>query len=185
MVDGSTMQSQRGEAWKRFDRFSKGDSRKRLVAEDERYELRRCETTDTAMKWYLAAFDSRREAFERFGRMYPDRWLHFEALGGTIGARYPGLTPTVRVFDVSDNSGFLPFGEAVEIAEEIGLPVVSFKMVFFFSLKHLLAKLSEDASSDWGLGRHQLEGWVLRQRDANGNEVVAKIRVADLKKLVL
>lgn len=183
-VDGSTMQSQLGEPWKRFDRFSKGDPRKRTVSEEERYELRQCEAGDPAVKWYLAAFDAHREAFGRFGQAYPNHWIYFEALGGKIQSRYPDLTPTIRIFDVSENGAFFPFGEAVSIADQFELPVVEHRTEIFFTLGSLLEKLSVANSSDRGFPTHQIEGWVLRQDDGNGNEVVAKIRVADLKKIV-
>ena len=186
-VDGSTMQSQLGEPWKRFDRFSKGDPRKRIVSEDERYELRRCEVSDPAMKWYLAAFDSRREDFEHFGRKYPNHWIYFEAMGSKIQARYPGLAPTVRVFDVSENGKFLPFEEAVKIVSQFWLPVVTYGKKVFGTLDQLLEDLVAPISiygDDQGLPTHQREGWVLRQDDGNGKEVVAKIRIADLKKMV-
>lgn len=186
-VDGSTMQSQLGEPWKRFDRFSKGDPRKRLVSEDERYELRRCEASDPAMKWYLAAFDSAREAFERFGQQYPNHWVYFEAMGSKIQARYPGLAPTVRIFDVSKNGDFLSFEEAVNIVSQFGLPVVAYGKKTFNTLDRLLEDLVAPISvydDDLGLPSHQREGWVLRQDDGNGNEVVAKIRIADLEKMV-
>lgn len=185
-VDGSTMQSQLGEPWKRFDRFSKGDPRKRLVSEDERYELRRCEAVDPAMKWYLAAFEAFRHQFEKFGELFPDTWVYFEALGGKIGSRHPGLEPTIRAFDVSRDGKFLPFGMMREMTIKASLPRVDgWHRSWAGSLDRLLEDLGQDQWKDRGLAPpYKLEGWVLRQDDGNGNEVVAKIRVADLQKIV-
>ncbi len=186
-VDGSTMQSSNGEPWKRFDRFSKGDNVKRLVSEEERYELRRCEKEDPSVKWYLAGFDAYREQFVEFGRQYPHFWIYFETLGAKIGTRYKDLSPTVRVFDVGDHLGFLPFLDAHRAAFEIGLPVVAYRLEVFGSLSNLFEALRTDTSRDGGFPAHILEGWVLRQRARNhvlDEEVVAKIRVEDLRKIV-
>lgn len=185
-VDGSTMQSMHGEPWKRFDRFSKGNPRKRLVSEDERYELRLCKSDDPSVKWYLASFNAYREQFEKFGKRYPDRWIYFEALNGKIGARYKGLDPIVRIFDISENGRFLPFLDAASVASEVGLPVVVHRQEVFGFLDNLLEILASDFSRDSGFPKHNLEGWVLRQyvvTHASSGEVVAKIRVEDLKKI--
>ena len=181
-VDGSTMQSNQGQPWKRFDRFSKGDPRKREVSEEERYELRICEPDDPSVKWYLASFNAHREQIEEFGKMYPNSWIYFEALGAKIQSRYSGLDPTIRVFDVGENGIFLPFPETVEVASEFGLMVVGYRWEVFGFLDNLLETLEQDISRDDKLPEHQLEGWVLRQYVLN-EEVVAKIRVSDLKKI--
>jgi len=183
-VDGSTMQSKQGEAWKRFDRFKKKDPRKRLASEEERYELRLCSPYDPGVKWYLASFNAHSSQFNLFGQRHPDRWIYFEALGAKVQSRYPGLDPTVRVFDVSSNGAFLPFSEAVSIAFELGLPVVAHRWETFGSLGNLLDSLTTDSSRDDGLPSHQLEGWVLRQSGSTpSEEVVAKVRIGDLRKL--
>ncbi len=181
-VDGSTMQSTRGEPWKRFDRFSKGDPGKRLAIEDERYELRLCKPEDPSVKWYLASFDAYREKFEEFAKRFPDHWIYFESLNGKIGARYKGLTPTVRVFDVNMDGKFLPFLGAARMALEVGLPVVAHRWEVFGALDNLLSILANDFSRDCGFSEHKLEGWVLRQW-VNLDEVVVKVRVEDLKKI--
>lgn len=185
-VDGSTMQSAKGEPWKRFDRFSKGDPRKRLVNEEDRYELRPCRSDDPSVKWYLASFNAHRERFEEFGRRYPDHWIYFEALGVKIGSRYKGLDPTVRVFDVSDRGIFFSFLDTVKIVSEIGLPMVAYRWEVFGHVNNLLEVLAKDVSRDEQLPPHELEGWVLRQHVVNHaveKEVVAKIRVHDLRRI--
>lgn len=182
-VDGSTMQFKDGEPWKRYDRFSKGDPRKREVPEEERYELRKCSSDNPAEKWYLASYETHRLQFEEFGRRFPGHWIYFEALGARIGARYKGLQSTVRVFDAAGpTDGFLPFDVAHEMARMVGLPVVASRINVFGSLNDLLADLKMARSSDQGFPEHALEGWVLRQM-VGDQEVVAKIRVKDLDKL--
>lgn len=186
-VDGSTMQSRHGEPWKRFDRFSKGDPKKRLVSEDERYELRLCRLDDPSVKWYLASFNAYCEQFKEFGKRYSNHWIYFEALGNKINARYKGLDPTVRVFDVSENGVFLPFLEVVKVASWVGLPAVSYRWEVFGFLGNLLEVFRNDFSRDGHLPAHNLEGWVLRQHVIThtlNEEVVAKIRFEDLKKIV-
>lgn len=185
-VDGSTMQFTHGEPWKRFDRFPKNDPRKRLVSEEERYELRLCKPDDPSVKWYLASFNAHRKQFEELGQRYPNRWTYFEALNDKIGARYKGLDPTVRVFDISENGSFLLFFDVVKAASEIGLPVVAHRWEIFGLIDNLLEVLASDTSRDNGFPAHNLEGWVLRQHVVThvlNEEIVAKIRVKDLKKI--
>ena len=181
-LDGSTMQTDGTEPWKRFDRFKKGDKRKFNASEEERYELRICQPDDPLVKWYIEAFNVYRDRFAEFGRRYPGFCAYFEALGGNIGGRFPGLKPTIRVFDVADENSYLPFLETVKIAESVGLPVVPHRWEMFGNLETLLEILSRDVSGDKDLPMHILEGWVLRQM-VNGEEVVAKIRIADLAQL--
>lgn len=181
-VDGSTMQAFRGKPWKRFDRFKKGDQRKRLVPEEERYELRPCDPADSNIKWCLKSFEAYKEQFTLFGETYPEHWVYFEALGSKIASRYKNLEPTVRVFDIGTNSHFLPFEEALNMVAKAGLPTVATRWQYFSNLEILLIFLSQDVSRDTALPDHQLEGWVLRQA-VNGGEVVAKIRVNNLKKI--
>lgn len=181
-VDGTTMQAIRGEPWKRFDLFKRGDPRKRLVSEAERYELRFCQPEDPSVKWYLKSFEAHREAFDEFGRQYPDIWIYFEALGANIGARYKGLAPTVRIFDVGADGSFLPFFKTVGLVREFQLPAVAYRWEVFGTLENLLEVLARYISMDPKLPPHELEGWVLRS-EVNGNEVVAKIRVRDLQQI--
>lgn len=181
-VDGSTMQAIRGEPWKRFDRFKKGDPQKRLVPEEDRYELRPCERNDPSLQWYLKSFGVCLAQFVRFGETHPNHWIYFEALGSKISARYKNLEPTIRVFDVSEESRFLFFEEAVTFAVDAGLPAVSYHWETFNNLENLLKSLAGATSRDCGFPPHQLEGWVLRQVQ-NQEEIVAKIRVHDLNNI--
>ena len=177
-VDGSTLQAKGGELYKRYDNFSKNDPRKQTATEQERYRLDKCSRSNPSEKWYWQSFDAYRPQFERLGLHHPDIWVYFEALGSKIGARYPGLGPTVRVFDAGTETAFEPFRGAGEVADAYALPMVFYYYRQFSGLEHLLADLQSAVSGDIGLPEHKLEGWVLRQGD-----LIGKIRVADLNKL--
>ena len=181
-VDGSTMQAYRGKPWKRFDRFKKGSKRKRSVLPAERYELRLLEDTEPAHKWLLASFTTYRSEIEIFGKHNPGLWLYFEALGAKIQARYRDLPPTIRMFDMGNETEFLHFFQTKQAAETYDLPLVASHKTKFSSLEEILTALEHAASNDPRLPDHELEGWVLRQ-NINGKEIVAKIRKSDLKKI--
>lgn len=174
-VDGSTMQALGGEPFKRYDRFKARDPRKHTATEEERYELRPCSRANPAERWYLDAFDAHAEAFSR---VPSDVCIYFEAMGERIGARYPRLEPTVRVFDASRDGAWLPFVDTVQLATLTGLPLVAHETRVFMTLNNLLLALACADSYDDDLPEHRLEGWVLRQGD-----LVAKIRKADLAKM--
>lgn len=181
-VDGSTMQSKGGKPYKRFDLFRKNDPRKHTASEAERYELRLLDPLNHSHREFLTAYNSYRPEFEEFGRRYPDLWIYSEGLSSNIGGRFPGLKPTIRVFDANKNGQYLPFLEILRMAGEVGLPVVPWRWEVFGNLETLLEVLSKDVSSDKELPPHRLEGWVLRQV-VNGEEVVAKIRVTDIDQI--
>lgn len=170
------------DTYKHYDRFKSGDSRKHNATEEEHYELRKCKEEYPAEKWYLAGFNAYREQFKAFLQEFPDTWIYFETLGEKIGARYAQLMPTVRVFDVSKNGKFLSFEKAKELALRFNLPVVKSHIETFGSLENLISMPTQSGSHDEGFPEHKLEGWVLRQ-EIGGQEVVAKIRVGDLKRL--
>lgn len=190
-VDGSTMQARDALPHKRYDRFSKGDPRKHGASEEERYELRACARSNPAEKWYLDAFEAHLDGFREAARLRPDVWIYFEALGAKIGARYPDLPPTIRVFDIADATGFLPFEQTIELAVATQLPRVAFSALYLSCVFTLhseraaldclfesLTKTSSDLVHPTTKQPYVCEGWVIRQ-----DETVAKIRVADLKRL--
>lgn len=174
-VDGSTMQVLNGAPFKRYDNFKKGDPRKHGASEEERYRLCACSRDNPSERYYLDAFDA---YAEQFAMLDPGVWFYFEAMGAKIGARYPGLSPTVRVFDSSRDGAWRPFEDTRVNASAAGLPVVQSFYETFGSIGALLGRLSEAESTDADLPPHKLEGWVLRQGD-----LVAKIRKADLGRI--
>lgn len=194
-VDGTTVQSRyiRGELeiWKRFDNFRAGDPRKHAALESERYRLERLHRDDPSTRWIWAAVDRHSDGLCRF---WGSVWIFFEALGANINARYrqPPLQPTIRVFDVGSDGGFHHFADT-ELAKSVRLPIVGARTQIFGDLEALFRNLRQARYEDNGrdhlfpddnLCGYPLEGWVLRQVDSGGREIVAKIRVKDLEKLI-
>ena len=177
-VDGSTMQALGGELYKRYDNFGKNNPLKATAIEAERYRLDKCSRDIPAEKHYWSCYDAHAEAIKEFGSRFPNTWLYFEALSSKIGARYTGLSPTIRVFDTGRDGEFLKFNDTLRHVETVGLPVVADRFQTFGDLAGLLLALSESTSTDSALPPHKLEGWVLRQGD-----LIGKIRVDDLKKI--
>lgn len=185
-VDGTTVQGRKEDGefavYKRFDNFKPGDPRKHSASEADRYRLERLRRDDPAAKWIFAAADHHREAFSLLPE---DLWIFFEALGEKIGARYknPVLAPTIRVFDTGDGVVFSHFDITREFARFYALPLVAAHRQCFGNLDALVENLRSARSCDQQLEHYPLEGWVLRQKDQDLREMVAKIRVKDLERL--
>lgn len=178
-VDGTTVQGrvESGEfvTYKRFDNFKPGDPRKHAASEEERYRLEKLQLSDPASRWIWRSVDGWKS---KLNQLPEGLWVYFEAIGDKIGARYKGLSPTIRVFDTSSEGKFNPFGFLVVLCHQLGIPTVEFHSSVFGDLGTLVETLRVAESRDEELKPYKLEGWVLRQ-----GEHVAKIRVKDLDKL--
>lgn len=194
-VDGTTVQSRylfgKLEVWKRFDNFRAGDPKKHAAPESERYRLEKLHHDDPSAKWIWAAVDRHYGGLCKF---WGSVWVFFEALGANINARYrnPPLQPTIRVFDIGSYGRFHDF-TTTQLAKSAELPIVGAHTQIFGDLETLFRDLRqaryEDSKRDElypddNLCGYPLEGWVLRRSDPDGTELVAKIRVKDLAKLI-
>ncbi len=186
-VDGTTVQGrvEDGEfvVYKRFDNFKPGDPKKHTAGEAERYRLERLRRDDPASKWIWIAVDRHMSAFNK---LPSGVWIFFEALGEKIGSRYrnPALAPTIRVFDTGDGEVFGYFEITTEMTLSRDLPLVAARRECFGNLDALIEGLRQARSMDAEFASYPLEGWVLRQKDENSRELVTKIRVKDLERLI-
>lgn len=177
-MDGTTTQSDGADIYQRRDKFKKGDPAKFTASEEERYTLEKLDSTNPAYQYIFKAVESYREKLKN-ACAFKGETVYFECLGDKINARYPGLAPTIRVFDWAIDDEYCPFTEMVALCAGLQLPVVeSVRRGNLTSLHKLLEELRVAKYMGDTFKPYPLEGWVIRQGDK-----IAKIRVVDLDKV--
>lgn len=179
-IDGTTTQANNENLYQRRDRFKKGNPRKFIATEAERYYLEKLGETDPQYKWIFKAYVKYKGLFHL---MRNDLVVYFECFGDKINARYKGRPHDIRVFDfarfgVNNGYQYLPFIATEKLCEEYHLPIVGNITRTFKGVKKIIDSLPNAFHEGEDLRDYELEGWVLRQ----GNQI-AKIRKKDLKRL--
>ena len=176
-IDGTTVQADSQNIYKRYDKLRKGDPKKLTATEDERYGLKKLSEEDPANKWIFKARDRYRK---RFSRMKSGLMVYFECFGDKINARYKGREQDIRVFDFALDDEYISFENILGNCEEIGLPPVgSFNHAKFGEVTDIIKQVAGTGHIDLKLAGIPLEGWVLRQ-----GEHIAKIRKNDLSRIL-
>lgn len=179
--DGTTVQATNQGVFKRFDKIKKGDSRKHNASEAERYDIKELDLDDKSNKHIAKALKNYVEVFKTL----PDGYcVYFEALGPNIGGRFKHIPSfhEIRVFDFSLKGEYLPFEEAITLAEQYELPLTSYKSTTL-NISNILDLLDNPTCYDDVDA--QLEGYVVREvgYDLPNGGAIAKIRVDDLEKV--
>lgn len=174
-IDGTTVQASATGIFKRRDLFKTGDPRKFTATEQERYTLAKLELDAPENKHIARAVSKYLDVFRE---IYPVIMVYFEAFGNKIQARYKGLTPDIRVFDVALRDKFQLFEFTRRFCVGWGLPVVGGYYDRLSGVSDIISRLENATHSDEALKPYELEGFVLRQ----GNQI-AKIRKTDLKRV--
>jgi len=174
-IDGTTVQADNKNVYKRRDRFKKGDPRKFKATEEERYYLKQLEEEEPQNKWIFKAFNRYREPISHIEPSYN---VYFECFGDKIQARYKGRPQDIRVFDFAIEDKYLPFETTIDLCNSFNIPIVGYTYKKLSGVKEIIETLPEAKHIDSELQEYELEGWVLRQ-----GKQIAKIRKTDLKKL--